>query len=348
MLRRNIVDDAIKTGIDSLANDWSKLNHAYENFAKKKLQFAKKVSTIWAKAKKLDEKHSSEANKEHLKKELCRIIHSDNKSILSRWVSIGQNADHLLPYADSLPSNRDSLYALSVATRKKQPIKSWISNGRLSSESTVRQVLALTKTQSRKPSAEKLVDFVKISFPEKGAYQAFYKIRDELEAFLRSKNIPFTYFGDLARYDRDLSKYNIKIEKEVLRLLRNYLRKCIRMKIDYIYFKVLHRSQSRSVPFSKRQNEVSKVLAITDEEVDVNRCVSLGELRDLYMRLELNQDMDWTQIESDLYQTAMEKHPLPTSVKRIDIMLGVNSTEQIGSVGKKRLKKYNFSELKIY
>jgi hypothetical protein len=93
---------------------------------------------------------------------LHEIIQSDNKSILSKWVGIGSRAQELLPFANSLPSQRDSLYVLSTAIDKRKPIKRWIESGKLSSESTVREVMALSSPQKAKKNA--CVTSVLVSF----------------------------------------------------------------------------------------------------------------------------------------------------------------------------------------
>jgi hypothetical protein len=146
------VATSIKSGTQSLIRDWKDLNQAYQNFAIKKLRFAEQIAKIWHEAKELDTVQRGEANQNHLREQLRQIIQSDDKSILSKWVGIGTNAQALLPYADSLPAQRDSLYALSTAIGKRKPIQRWIENGKLTSESTVREVFALTTTKKKPQS----------------------------------------------------------------------------------------------------------------------------------------------------------------------------------------------------
>ena len=71
-----------------------------------------------------------------------------------------------MPYANSIPPQRDSLYALSTAIDKKKPIQRWIDSGKLSSESTVRDVFSLTSSKKRtKVSVQKERNvFVTIEF----------------------------------------------------------------------------------------------------------------------------------------------------------------------------------------
>jgi hypothetical protein len=143
------VDTSIRTSVKTLISDWKELNDAYEDFARKKLLFAQRIKQIWDKAKQLDGKLKGEANQNHFREQLAEIIESDNKSILSRWVRIGDNAKELLPYATSLPPQRDAIYELSLALERKKPIQRWIDSGKLSTESTVREVIALARGKKR-------------------------------------------------------------------------------------------------------------------------------------------------------------------------------------------------------
>ena len=156
MARTALVNAELKVGVSQLTKQWRELNSAYENFARKKIEFAQEIARIWENAQELDKESDSDANQNHFREQLREIIQSDNKSILSKWVGIGSRAQELLPFANSLPPQRDSLYALSTAVDKKKPIQKWIDTGKLSTESTVREVVALSapkkakKTEARK------------------------------------------------------------------------------------------------------------------------------------------------------------------------------------------------------
>jgi hypothetical protein len=165
------VASSIKSSTQSLIRDWKELNQAYQNFAVKKLRFAQQVARIWSEAKALDSEQSGEANQTHLREQLRQIIQSDDKSILSKWVGIGTHAQALLPYADSLPSQRDSLYALSTAINKKKPIQKWIESGKLSTESTVRDVFALTTPKKKTQSVAQRQRTVSVTIEMTGDYE---------------------------------------------------------------------------------------------------------------------------------------------------------------------------------
>ena len=166
MARTALVNAELKNGVTQLTKQWRELNSAYENFARKKIEFAQEIARIWSQAQELDRESDSDANQNHFREQLREIIQSDNKSILSKWVSIGSRAQELLPYANSIPPQRDSLYALSTAIDKKKPIQRWIDSGKLSSESTVRDVFSLTSSKKRtKVSVQKERNvFVTIEF----------------------------------------------------------------------------------------------------------------------------------------------------------------------------------------
>ena len=102
MARTSLVDKELKVGVDRLTKQWRDLNRLYEDFARKKIEFAQTVATIWTKAQELDRKLNSDANQNHFRTQLREIIQSDNKSILSKWVGIGNHAAELLPYANYL------------------------------------------------------------------------------------------------------------------------------------------------------------------------------------------------------------------------------------------------------
>ena len=101
MARTALVNAELRIGVSQLTKQWKELNSAYENFARKKIEFAQEIARIWSQAQELDKESDSEANQNHFREQLREIIQSDNKSILSKWVSIGSRAQELLPYANS-------------------------------------------------------------------------------------------------------------------------------------------------------------------------------------------------------------------------------------------------------
>jgi len=171
MARTALVNAELRIGVSQLTKQWKELNSAYENFARKKIEFAQEIARIWSQAQELDRESDSKANQNHFREQLREIIQSDNKSILSKWVGIGSRAKELLPYANSLPPQRDSLYALSTAIDKKKPIQKWIESGKLSTESTVREVLALSTPKKTKKTEAKRQRSVSVTIEFSGNYQ---------------------------------------------------------------------------------------------------------------------------------------------------------------------------------
>lgn len=171
MARTTLVNAELKVGVTQLTKQWRELNSAYENFARKKIEFAQEIARIWGQAQELDRESDSDANQNHFREQLREIIQSDNKSILSKWVGIGSRAQELLPYANSLPPQRDSLYALSTAIDKKKPIQKWIETGKLSTESTVREVMALSSSKRAKKTEARKQRGVSVTLEFSGNYQ---------------------------------------------------------------------------------------------------------------------------------------------------------------------------------
>lgn len=162
------VDSKLKTAVANLQKDWNSVAIAYENFAEKKLKFAQKVNSIWLKAQELDgitDSSTDGLNTIYFREQCQEMIQSTNKTILSKWITIGQNAETLLPFAKSLPSQRDSLYAISVEasrSKSKKSIEKWIKNGQLTIDSTVREVDSL-RTTTKKRHSGTAAKFVKVT-----------------------------------------------------------------------------------------------------------------------------------------------------------------------------------------
>jgi hypothetical protein len=176
MARTSLINAELKVGVYQLTKQWKELNALYEDFTRKKIEFAQAIAQIWAKAQELDKITNSDVNQNHFRKQLREIIHSDNKSILSKWVGIGNRAAELLPFANSLPPQRDSLYALSTAIDKKKPIQKWIDSGKLTSESTVREVMALSSTKKNKKNEAQKQRNVSVTLEFSCNYQKAAKV----------------------------------------------------------------------------------------------------------------------------------------------------------------------------
>ena len=178
------VDSKLKTAVANLQKDWNSVAIAYENFAEKKLKFAQKVNSIWLKAQELDgitDSSKDGLNTIYFREQCQEMIQTTNKTILSKWITIGQHAETLLPFAKSLPSQRDSLYAISVEASRsnsKKSIEKWIKNGQLTIDSTVREVDSL-RTTTKKRHSGTAAKFVKVTLSlDTNFHDSFLLLKD--------------------------------------------------------------------------------------------------------------------------------------------------------------------------
>ena len=178
------VDSKFKSAVGSLKKDWVNVVNAYENFAEKKLKFAKKINAIWWQAKELDGEHEG-VNINFLREQCHELIQTSNKTILSKWITIGENADKLLPYSKSLPSQRDSLYAISGEIKrlkgKTSVIDKWIKEGQLSQDSTVRDVDALrTTVKKNKRFSDTNSRYVKVTLTVNSSFEGTFDLLKDI------------------------------------------------------------------------------------------------------------------------------------------------------------------------
>jgi hypothetical protein len=184
----------------------------------------------------------------------------------------------------------------------------------LSSESTVRQVLALTSAKRQsKLKASKTIDVLKISFPESTAVDDFSKVRNELEKFLNERGIPYSYCGIFARCDSDFAKYQERLSKLQLRLMKKDVWERIKERVDQNFFAAAGRSQSKKISFKSKLKRLELVL----EEIDPRNCMTLNELEDLYKRMELDEDCDWNSRMTEVMNEAISRCPTPRSVEML-------------------------------
>ncbi len=183
------VDSKLKSAVGSLKKDWVNVVSAYESFAEKKLKFAKKINVIWLQAKELDG-DTDGVNINFLREQCQELIQTSNKTILSKWITIGENADKLLPYSKSLPSQRDSLYAISGEIKrlkgKTTVIDKWIKTGQISQDSTVRDVDALRTTVKKKKYSDTDSRYVKVTLTINSNYEESFEL---LKSIIQSDKV---------------------------------------------------------------------------------------------------------------------------------------------------------------
>jgi hypothetical protein len=153
-LRHADVLPALSTSFTSevrqLAADAKELSKSYADLTERMLKFAERIMKLWEKASSLDGNKDNGQHKAHFLKALEQVVNTDNHSIWSRWVTIGKHAKDLLPYKAALPPQRDSLYAVALANKEGKPLVRWIDDGKLTAESTMREVQILCRKKKHK------------------------------------------------------------------------------------------------------------------------------------------------------------------------------------------------------
>lgn len=152
-----VVSDSFAQRIDALESEWRKVETSYASLCEQQLRFALTVRNLHDEAKKLDSGQKEAGHYEMLKQRVMQIVKSDSQQIMSRWRTISTYAEVLLPHASSLPAQRDSLYQLAISMKHDAPVDSWIEQGLLRPDMTVREVkaLAVPKPHKRKTTAKK-------------------------------------------------------------------------------------------------------------------------------------------------------------------------------------------------
>lgn len=145
----NNINGAFSRSVHQFVTEGNELATIHRNLTERLLKFGAKFRDLWKQAKKLDAgEHGIHGN--YLRKELIKLIGSENKTIRSQWMTIGAQATKLLPYKDSLPPTREILAEIARAEKDGKPIERWIEQDKLDYDSSVRDVRALTRTKKAK------------------------------------------------------------------------------------------------------------------------------------------------------------------------------------------------------
>jgi hypothetical protein len=160
------VDRDFAREVTVLAREGQKLSRAYGDLTERMLTFAQDFKRLWDKADKHDEGETGQHHN-HLRQALAEAIQSSNKSIRSRWITIGSHAKKLIPHKDALPPYRDSLYEIALALEDEKPVTRWLKEKQITVDSSVREVRSLragnrrsTKSASEnKPSKKRRRDY---------------------------------------------------------------------------------------------------------------------------------------------------------------------------------------------
>jgi|CXWL01.1.fsa_nt_gi hypothetical protein len=146
------INGAFSRSVQQFVTEGDELATIHRNLTERLLKFGAKFRDLWNQAKKLDAgDHGIHGN--YLRKELLKLIGSENKTIRSQWMTIGAQAQKLLPHKDSLPPTREILAELARAEQEGKPIERWIEQDKLGYDSSVRDVRALTRTKKRSAAA---------------------------------------------------------------------------------------------------------------------------------------------------------------------------------------------------
>ena len=180
----SITDVLFVKKVDELEKDWAQVIRTSVVLAKKQLLFAKRVKALWVEAEKIDaEKNTDEHHQSFIRDTVQALIGSTNESIFSRWQKIGEFADALMPYVEKLPPSRDTLYQLTFAVEEKKPYERWISENRITPETTHQSMMTLVRgvDQEAKVSSQR---YMKVALFIDGEASAILKL---LRPVLNSK-----------------------------------------------------------------------------------------------------------------------------------------------------------------
>jgi hypothetical protein len=187
------VDRDFAKEVTALAKEGHTLAESYADLTERMLVFAGNFKHLWDRAKKLD---GADTGKHHiyLREALSELIKTSNKSIRSRWITIGSHAKRLMHYKDALPPYRDSLYEIALALEDEKPVTKWFNDKRITIDSSVREVRSLRGGKQRKAkSASKPSTTLRRSFPAtiSISFETYTAAAEALSSFLLSSKADF-------------------------------------------------------------------------------------------------------------------------------------------------------------
>jgi hypothetical protein len=158
------VSQDFKKQVKGLLDEWKPIKQGYADLAKRHLAFAKLIVELWETARALDRKSKDDPHRDYMRQQLQVLVQTDDQSILSRWRTIGAQADILLPVAKHLPSDRDHLYQLATAVKKEKPIQVWIDEGKVHPSVSVNDIKFLKSEGARKKSVAQVTRTQSVTF----------------------------------------------------------------------------------------------------------------------------------------------------------------------------------------
>lgn len=150
------IDSSFRLAVEGLVDEGKKIVEINAELTERTLKFAEGFKAIWDMAETLDKRQDGD-HFYYLREQMAEVINTQDKAIRSRWVKIGSQASKLLPMASSLPPYRDTLYELALASEEKKPVKKWVKDGQLNSETSFRDVKRLRRDPVKKPEIEAAV-----------------------------------------------------------------------------------------------------------------------------------------------------------------------------------------------
>ena len=149
------INAAFEERVTKLANEGKNLQKSMSNLAGRMIQFGRILSDLWDRAKSLDNDVESGAHNTYLMSKITEALGTDDKSIRSKWLAIGRQAEKLKVHQKFLPPQRDSLYELALAAKERKSIEGWINRNKLTPDSSVRDIRSLrTPAAKDKPKAK--------------------------------------------------------------------------------------------------------------------------------------------------------------------------------------------------
>ena len=173
------VSSGFSRQVAKLAKEGQTLVRAEQMLTERILKFGQDLRGLSEKAKSLDGADEG-AHQAFLRKRLAEVAGTRDKTILSRWNTIGSQAEALLPYAKASPAQRDSLYELALATKQGHPVATWIKQELVSPHTTVRQLAALRKPPQKKKRKKKVNNRVSVTMLFHGNYGEVAKLLHDL------------------------------------------------------------------------------------------------------------------------------------------------------------------------
>jgi hypothetical protein len=188
------VDRDFAREVSALGKEGQKLAYSYADLTKRMLVFAQEFKRLWDKAAKLDGADTGKHHN-HLRQTLSELIKTSNKSIRSRWITIGSHAKKLMHYKDALPPYRDSLYEIALALEDEKPVTRWVNEKQITIDSSVREVRSLRagKRRRRGDGASKPSNKLRRSYPAtiSISFETCTAAAEALSSFLLSSKADF-------------------------------------------------------------------------------------------------------------------------------------------------------------